>query len=283
MLIGDSAYPLTAYPAQWGAQPVVGWAVYIPGGDAYHGWSQAEVEALKAMPWCRYLLPIFVRSNPQGAAQAQADAAVVVAWCHAQGQPARSAVELDFESEVDAAYAAAFNAALLAAGFAEVLYGTGSTVVRNPAPSAGYNEAAWTGVDSPPVSTAQQFLSTAAYDLNDFRPDAPLWDLRPPAAPPPDPAPQEDDVNTTSDSTGRAGLSWAAGSRHVVQATYDPAGGDPVLRVVLAITTGPWVAPDPWRPTGGSGVYEIPADLVGNCRGVILEDSAGVAYDACAV
>lgn len=99
--------------------------------------------------------------------------------------------------------------------------------------------------------------------------------------PVPTPTSEDEDMSTTS-YLGRAGVSWAAGSKHVIQVTYDPAGGDPSLRLVLLLTTGPWVAPASMTfPAGsGSGVYEIPADYVANCRGVVLEDSdEGHIYD----
>ena len=56
---------------------------------------------------------------------------------------------------------------------------------------------------------------------------------------------------STTSVNGRAGLSWQQGARHVVQVTYDPAGGDPDLRVVLALTTGPVVLS--WALAKGSG------------------------------
>ena len=106
-----------------------------------------------------------------------------------------------------------------------------------------------------------------------------------------DPAPassedEDDDMSTTS-VAGRAGLSWAAGSRHVVQVGYDPAGGNPTLRVVLVLTTGPMVA-ETWSFTAGlgTGVYELPSEYVAHCRGVIVEWTSGsdkVTYDLTAV
>ena len=98
---------------------------------------------------------------------------------------------------------------------------------------------------------------------------------------------EDDDMNTTS-SGGRAGLTWAAGSRHVVQVGYDPAAGDPELRLLLTLTTGPWVAPAAMTfPAGsGTGNYEIPSEYIATCRGVILEALPGspqVVYDVCAV
>jgi hypothetical protein len=97
----------------------------------------------------------------------------------------------------------------------------------------------------------------------------------------------EDDMSTTSNAAGRAGLSWAAGSKHVVQVGYDPAGGNPTLRVVLVLTTGPLVVAN-WTFTAGlgTGVYELPEAHIAACRGVILEwadGSAKVTYDATAV
>lgn len=189
MLIGDSAFPPQTYPTTYGGKPVVGWCVYIPGGDAYHGWSQAEIDHLKAQAWCRYLLPVFVRSHPQGTAQAAADAAAVAAWIHAQGQPSGTLVMMDYETAIDSVYETTFDRALReATGDLEVLYGSRSTVIRNTAPSGGYDEADWTGQAPGSLASAgQQFYSCDTYDLNEFRDTAPLWDIRP-ATPPHAPA-----------------------------------------------------------------------------------------------
>lgn len=287
MLIGDSAFPPAQYPTEFQGQPVVGWCVYIPGGDAYHGWSQAEIDYLKAQPHIRYLLPVFVRSHPQGAAQAELDAGIAVAWARAQGQPRGTLVMQDYETAVDTPYELTFDAELRAGdGDLEILYGSRATVVQNAAPSGGYDVADWTGaVPGSLASTAQQFYSGPEFDLNDFRDGAPLWDLRPSTPAPPARSLEEDDEMSTTSTGGRAGLSWAAGTRHVVQVTYDPAGGDPALRVLLTLTTGPWVAPKYMTfPKGaGSGVYEIPSEYVPTCRGVVLTGAPDVVYDACAV
>jgi hypothetical protein len=92
----------------------------------------------------------------------------------------------------------------------------------------------------------------------------------------------EEDMNATS-INGRAGLSWAAGTKHVIQVTYDPAAGDPILRLVLALTTGPLVFTG-WHLAGGSGVYEIPEQYIASCRGMILEATVDtVIYDTTVV
>lgn len=95
-------------------------------------------------------------------------------------------------------------------------------------------------------------------------------------APAPHPAARKEDdmMNTTSDDDGEAGLSWPTGSKHVVQVTYDTRKGNPALRVVLNLLTGDWVAPATWSLSGGSGVFEVPADKIAACRGVVLEAAA---------
>jgi hypothetical protein len=140
----------------------------------------------------------------------------------------------------------------------------------------------------PAGAVAQQYYDFGDYDVSVVADYWPGVD--------PEPAPtiaaaaaleeDEDEMSTTS-VNGRAGLSWAAGSRHVVQVGYDPAGGNPTLRMVLVLTTGPLVVSD-WTFTAGlgTGVYEIPEARIPACRGVILEwaaDSEQVTYDATAV
>lgn len=130
----------------------------------------------------------------------------------------------------------------------------------------------------PVGAIAKQFKSTPGWD------ESVVADYWPGVDPAPIPAAaaalEEDEMSTTS-VNGRAGLSWPQGSRHVVQVTYDPHAGNPVLRVVLALTTGPWVAPE-WKPANGSGVYEVPEQYRATCRGVILQGSAVPVYDATA-
>lgn len=112
---------------------------------------------------------------------------------------------------------------------------------------------------------------------------ADFWPGVDPAPAQPTTTPLEDDMSTTSNAQGRAGLSWAAGTKHVVQVTYDPAGGDPKLRVVLALTTGPLVASEAWQLSKGSGVFQIPQGAIASCRGVILEGAPAPTYDATVV
>jgi hypothetical protein len=135
----------------------------------------------------------------------------------------------------------------------------------------------------PSGAIAVQYYDYGGYDASAAADYWPGLD----AAPSPTLTDEQDDDMTTTSVDGRAGLSWAAGSRHVVQVGYDPAGGNPTLRIVLVLTSGPLVPAD-WTFTAGlgTGVYEVPAEHVANCRGVILEWAAGsakVVYDVVAV
>ena len=137
--------------------------------------------------------------------------------------------------------------------------------------------------DLPDGAIALQYYDYGGYDASVV---ADYWPGLDAAATTPSNENEDDDMTTTS-VAGRAGLAWAAGSRHVVQVGYDPAGGNPTLRVVLVLTTGPLVTANWTFKAGlGTGVYELPAAYVPHCRGVILEwasGSAQVTYDATAV
>lgn len=137
----------------------------------------------------------------------------------------------------------------------------------------------------PTGAVAKQYESDGRWDLSSVADYWPGVDPAPhPTAAVTPAAGNEDDEMSTTSIAGRAGLSWSAGSKHIVQVTYDPAQGDPKLRVVLALTTGPWVAPAPWQLAKGNGTWEIPAQYRATCRGIILEGAAsgGPVYDATA-
>lgn len=278
--LGDSSTP----PATWPA--VDGWGFYI-GGDTPHVWTAAEIAAAKLH--VRYLLPIFTRSNPAQASPA-ADAAAAIASCLALGLPPGKLVGFDLEAAVAPAYVTTVDRLITAAGWRLAIYGELATVLNNSKPSGGYWVGDWDGVDADPSWTGKQYTDAGPYDLSEF--DTPdLWDTRPPTPTPPA-APdtiEEDEMSTTS-VNGRAGLSWAAGSRHVVQATCDPgAAGDKAftLRGVLVFPKTP-ATPGAFVfqltvDSGGTGNYEIPETLRATCRGVILEGAGTPVFDATAV
>lgn len=173
----DAAYP-PGHPPRW---PVV--AGYL-GGDTPHVWHLAEWEHQPA----RYRLPIWVRSNP-GAVNVAHDAAACLTAAHAVGVPHGATVALDFESAVNADYVRGFERVLLADGYGTLLYGSASTVRRNPQPNRGYWAAHWTGAaHMEPDAAATQYTNGAAYDASLISSRVPLWDSHaghaaPPAAP----------------------------------------------------------------------------------------------------
>lgn len=143
----------------------------------------------------------------------------------------------------------------------------------------------------PAGAIGHQYENTARWDRSsvaDYWPgvDDPNDPYGVPEAPP---KPQEDDMSTTS-VNGRAGLSWAASSRHVVQVSCDPAdsGNKPfTLRGALVFEKTP-ATPGAFVfqltvDEGGTGEYEIPANLIPLCRGAILKGATTPIYDATAV
>jgi hypothetical protein len=98
----------------------------------------------------------------------------------------------------------------------------------------------------------------------------------------------EDDEMSTTSQNGRAGLAWAAGTRHVFEVNYAAAGQpDLVLNAELKLTTGPVYLPAITVPHAtGTTAVQIPEQYKANCRGVILTVKSGpsnVVYDVCAV
>lgn len=86
----------------------------------------------------------------------------------------------------------------------------------------------------------------------------------------------EEDMSASSDSNGRAGLAWAAGSRHVAEIVYDAMGGPLTLRPVFHLTSGPLVPADHdgkevlvrIAAPASSAVLEIPPAIIQACRGI---------------
>lgn len=140
--------------------------------------------------------------------------------------------------------------------------------------------------DIPDGAIAIQYYDYGGYDASAA---ADYWPGLDPA-PAPHPAAaaaleEEDDDMSITSKDGRAGLSWAAGTRHVVQVNYAAAAQpDLVLAVELKLTTGPLYVPR-WTVdhTLGTGTLEIPAEHIAACRGVILTGPAATVFDASAV
>jgi hypothetical protein len=165
----DAAFPPASPPA-WEAV-----AGYI-GGNTPHVWTDAEWARQKA----RWRLPIFTRSRGGDPA---ADARHATDWLTRHRVPKGAVVALDYETRVDAGYLRAFDAAVQRAGWRVMLYGSLSTVLRNPKPSGGYWVAQWTNVPHLyPGSAATQYGGDVTlgkpWDASLVADSTPLWDTR---------------------------------------------------------------------------------------------------------
>jgi hypothetical protein len=100
-------------------------AGYI-GGDTPHVWTLTE--------WGRfsghYKLPIYVASND--GRDADADAFEALRHLYALGVPLDTRIALDLETRIAPVYVSRFNAVMAFFGYRVWVYGSASTVFRNP-------------------------------------------------------------------------------------------------------------------------------------------------------
>jgi hypothetical protein len=117
----DASTPPSSAPH--GYRAVAG---YI-GGDTPHVWTEAE--------WRRFAklrkLPIWVRSNP-AQVHAEADSFAALERLYELKVPRGVTIALDLETSVDAGYVRTFHRVMRWAGFFVWVYGSASTVFRNP-------------------------------------------------------------------------------------------------------------------------------------------------------
>lgn len=175
LTICDSAYPLARPPVT----DVT--AVYI-GGDTPHPWTGQEISAQKS----RYILPVFVRSDPPGPGAA-ADVAEAVRRLGEIGIKGRYLVAWDAETSADPAYTAEVSRLMTAAGYMLMDYGSLSTVTGNKNPDGWYWTADWTGQPHlDPGAEATQYEDAGPYDLSLIRTamERYLWALHPVPQPP---------------------------------------------------------------------------------------------------
>jgi len=170
----DAAWP-PASPPPWEVA-----AGYI-GGNTPHVWTDQEWARQPA----RWRLPIFTRSHD---GDPNTDAAAAVRWLRAHGVPPGCCVALDYETRIDAGYLHVFDWLVTQAGYQTLLYGSLSTVTRNPKPSGGYWTADWPDPGETahphltPGAAATQWSGSApfggAYDPNLVADTTPLWDTQ---------------------------------------------------------------------------------------------------------
>lgn len=131
-----------------------------------------------------------------------------------------------------------------------------------------------------------QWASTPGYDTSLIRPDLPHYAT--PAAPAAPPATEDDEMSTTSNADGKCALSWAAGSRHVIQVVSVPGAALDLLFEFFEVDGDAqtnWNAGTLTLSAQGMLVYEIPAAKIPGCRGVLItqQNGTGAYYAVAAV
>jgi hypothetical protein len=149
-------------------------AGYIGHADATpHVWTAGEWEqygeALK--------LPIYVPSAfHTGTWDAAADAQDAISQLRFLGVPVNSTVALDMETKVEPGYITEFNAALDAAGFLVMTYGSSDYLFQNPKTLGGYWVANWNGVREQAANClATQYEEGTGYDKSVIDDSVALW------------------------------------------------------------------------------------------------------------
>jgi hypothetical protein len=104
-------------------------AGYLPHGDPFHAWSAADWQRFKG----KRKLPIFVRSDTQSATQGIEDAFQVMRVLNSLGAPIGCITALDLETRINPAYVNAYGSVMRWAKYSVLVYGSTSTVFRNPA------------------------------------------------------------------------------------------------------------------------------------------------------
>lgn len=274
----DAAFPPARPPVTDGV------CVYL-GGDTLHVWTRAEVDAQQA----RYVLPIFVRSDPRGLASVAPDLNAALAQLEVIGAPRGCLVAVDMETADDKLYIAGMYTGLLARGYQLMVYGSDSTVFGNDVPSGLYFAADWTGAAHMAGGSAMtQWASFAGYDEDEAEASLPLWDRRPPPLAPPQPGPtarptEEDDMpqgQITAPQGARQPLSWLEGSVSQIVFRADWEGvqqSAPSVTLRLALASGGWQPVTPNITVSGNEVYIIKTPgLVNGCSFTRVDNGAAV-------
>lgn len=156
-LMFDASVPPMIPPAGYSAV-----AGYI-GGDTPHVWTQAEWRRFKNLA----KLPIFVRSNPGGSMD---DAMAALERLYEIGCPPGSFVVWDMEISVQPHYLASVNRIMEFFGYKVLVYGSASTVFRNPKLS-GYFVADYAGIGPFMFKGARltQYANGTVYDSSALR------------------------------------------------------------------------------------------------------------------
>lgn len=149
------------------------------GGATPHIWTSEEWDTKARAKRLPIYVPTYFRT---GVLTPGTDAIECVNALRPLAVPKGATVGLDFETLIAPSYVESFNAVLTGAGYKVLLYGSSSTVFKNPKPSGGYWVATREGnPDFPgygklfPGSVATQYSSGLAYDADIFSADIPFW------------------------------------------------------------------------------------------------------------
>lgn len=146
-------------------------------GATPHVWTLAEWAA--ALP---LRVPIYVPSwFHSGEWLPSTDAHEALIALGTIGCPVGSTVQLDFETQINSTYVNSFCDSLEGNGYPVALYGSASTLMKNPKPAAGYWIANRTGDAMLAAgSIATQYADLGDYDANVIDSSMALWNITPP-------------------------------------------------------------------------------------------------------
>lgn len=158
--MGDAAYAADLFGTSF---DIV--AGYLDSPNAYHGWAPSDWKSAPGMK-----LPIWVAGWGSGKAEAES----CVSQLKNLGVTNGCAVALDLETTVNPSYVSAFGAIVQHEGYRVWVYGSASTVVRNPSLN-GYWVADYIFTPfmySHPATRATQWTDGAKYDQSTVK----MWE-----------------------------------------------------------------------------------------------------------
>lgn len=149
--------------------------IYI-GGDTPHVWTDAEL--IEQEHLSTYGLPCFVRSNPPGPGVAP-DLHDCLRWLYNHNVPRGSSVLLDLETAIARSYVLPFGYGLNQAGYKCLVYGSRSTLYRNPKMDGYFDAHPGDPAQVDPGNVGTQYDYTGSFDLSDLLDTVSLWRFQP--------------------------------------------------------------------------------------------------------